>query len=505
MQRLFAAVGAFDAASEALGLGVAALLLLIVRLTLPERARAELRLPFWALVLHVVALALAHALPKDSGAREVLGPIALGCLLVSAARSGVLLVLDVALGRRLMQPIPQISRDIIQGLAYAAVGIAILRAIGLEPASLLTTSALLTAVIGLSLQETLGNLFAGVAIQMQRPFDVGDWIQFDAELKHIGRVIEINWRATKVITLDEVELIVPNASLAKAPITNFTKPTTTSRRSLYVTAPYDVPPAEVHATILAALRDVQGVRSDPKPTVVTNLFADRGVEYWVRFFTDEFHRRDVLDGVVRDRIWYALHRGGIAIPYPSHNVDLREVSEASRAARTRREVDARTEALRAVDFFQILNAEDQRALGEMTHERLFLPGEVVVREGDSTSELFIVERGALTVSIARGKAEVAVAELAAGQFFGEMALMTGDVRHATVRAKTACALLEVPRDALKRILEGSPDLAGRISEVLANRQAELEAKDAESKRPTRDDLEQRTSLLLDKVRRFFAL
>ena len=127
-----------------------------------------------------------------------------------------------------------ILRDIAQGVLYLFVVLAALRALGFDPGSILTTGAVVTAVIGLSLQETLGNLVAGLAIQLQRPFDVGDWVSFDEDAKHIGRVIEINWRATKVITLDQVEIVIPNGPLAKAPIRNFTKPAVLSRRRLQV-------------------------------------------------------------------------------------------------------------------------------------------------------------------------------------------------------------------------------------------------------------------------------
>src|SRR5262249_22593961 len=199
-------------ASEGLGVAVAIALLLALRLTLPAAERGRLGLPATTLALHLVAYAGIVLSAAGTDARRVLKPISLLFLLASIARSAVLLFVDVA-GQRLKRPLPKISRDIAQGLAYGAVGMLALREAGVEPGSLLTTSALLTAVIGLSLQETLGNLFAGLAIELQHPFEIGDWIQFDADPKHIGRVVEINWRATRVMTLDEVELIVPNATL----------------------------------------------------------------------------------------------------------------------------------------------------------------------------------------------------------------------------------------------------------------------------------------------------
>jgi small-conductance mechanosensitive channel len=231
--------------------------------------------------------------------------------------------------------LPKIFLDIVHVVIFFAALMITLRAAGVDPASLLTGSAVLTAVIGLSLRDTLGNLFAGLAIQAQRPFEVGDWIQFDQQPSHIGQVTEINWRATTVVTLDAVEIVIPNATLGQGWIVNYTRPRKFSRRSVYVNAPYDVPPQRVQRIILDALPGSFGVLTDPPPSVVTNAFDERGVQYWVRFFTVEFDKRDRVDGGARDRIWYALERQGIAIPAPQRDVRMEDTSEEAAAARSR--------------------------------------------------------------------------------------------------------------------------------------------------------------------------
>ena len=128
-------------------------------------------------------------------------------LLASIGRSLVLLLVDVLLERRTARPAPKIFRDLSTGVTYLLVALVALRAVGVEPVSILTTSALLTAVVGLSLQDTLGNLVSGLALQMQRPFDVGDWIEMDSG--HAGRVTEVTWRATSITTVDRVEITCP--------------------------------------------------------------------------------------------------------------------------------------------------------------------------------------------------------------------------------------------------------------------------------------------------------
>jgi small-conductance mechanosensitive channel/CRP-like cAMP-binding protein len=492
---------------ESIGLPLAALLLLALRLLLPRGARGLLVQPLALLALHLGALAAQRAFDPATATARVLSGAATVLLLGSLGRSAVLLVLDVAAVRRLRRPPPRIVRDLTQALVYAAILLAAMRAAGVDPGSILTTSALLTAVVALSLQETLGNLVAGLAIQVQRPFDVDDWIQFDGDPKHIGRVIEINWRATKVITLDEVEVIVPNATLAKAPITNFTKPTRTSRRSLYVYLPSHVPPHVVERTILESLAGCFGVLAEPAASVVTNGFVEGNVEYWIRFFTDQFDKRDGVDGAARNRVYYALGRLGLSpAAAPNRAVQMQEATSAARI-RSEAAVAERRQALQAVDFLRALPEEQEELLAARSARRMYAVGEVVVRQGDASTEMFVIQSGEVAVRLERGASgtgEVELARLGPGEFFGEMSLMTGESRNATVRARTACELLVIDHGAFRAVLQSAPEIAGRVSRVIAERQAALAGQRAVGA-PEEPTVQERSSVLLDRIRRFFAL
>jgi small-conductance mechanosensitive channel/CRP-like cAMP-binding protein len=495
---------------EVAGVAVAGALIVGLRLLVPEHGRKLLRQPIGFLIAHLVGVGALQIMPEGAPLRRAISVLSLLFLLASIGRSLVLLVLDVAVGRRLHRPPPKIIRDLTQGVVYGVVLLISLRAVGFDPGSLLTTSALLTAVIGLSLQETLGNLFAGLAIQLQRPFDVGDWIQFDTDDKRIGRVIEINWRATTVVTLDDVEVIVPNGVLAKSPIKNFTKPSPISRRSVYVQAPYDVPPRRVHQAILDAIDGAQGVLPEPPPNVVTNRFADDGVEYWVRFWTDQFHKRDGVDGGVRDRIWYAFKRAGIGIPYPTRTVHVRHDDEETRARAAETATKRREQVLHGVDFLGVLPTDELARVAHEARLRQYLGGEIIVRRGDRSTDFFIVERGEVAVCVpeaGEGSAEREVARLAEGKFFGEMALMTGEPRTATVRASSDCELLVIGSETFKKSLESSPDLVERISHVLAERQALLEEQASIRADGGGDGavVAERGAQLLSRIRSFFRL
>jgi len=492
--------------SSATGLGILAALVLILaaRLVLPDNEKQYTRGPLLLLVLHLASVLIRALLPTSSSAQRTIALVGLFLLLASIGRSAFLLLIHALFARRFAR-MPKIVEDMIQIGIYILVALLTLRAAGVEPGSLLATSALLTAVIGLSLQDTLGNMFAGLAIQAQRPFEVGDWIQFDQNPEHVGRVLEINWRATKLITNELVEVTVPNGTLAKAAIQNFTKPQRIARRSVYVTAPYAAPPAQVRRILLEATQQAPGVIETPEPDVLVFDFTERGVLYWVRFFVRDFERRDPIAAVVRERLWYSLHRAGYAIPPPLRHVEIEERSAETLEHEQKDRFEARQKAIAGVDFLAPLPPEARRRLAELAETRLYAEGEDIIRQGASGDELYIVEVGEVNVVLDRGPgAEVVLATLGPGKFFGEMSLMTGEPRRATVRARTECEVLVVGKEEFQQIVATNERLLERISKALSDRGGELD--DAASDQAP-DSMGERHSqeVLLGRIKRFFSL
>ncbi len=348
-------------------------------------------------------------------------------------------------------------------------------------------------------------MFAGLSIQAQRPFEVGDWVQFDADAECIGRVTEINWRATKVLTDDMVEVVVPNGTLAKAPIRNFSQPTKVSRRTAIVQGPYEAAPQRVQAALFEAIRGASGVLRSPAPTVMLTDFADSGIEYRVRYFIDDFRRRHEIDSQVRARIWYAFQRAGIGIPFPIRDVRTTDAAAAAELERTSR-LEERSRALRSVDFLDVLPDKAIERLARSSELRLFAPGEDIIVQGAEGDELFILLGGEARVLVENGERDPAeVARLGVGDFFGEMSLLTGEKRAATVRAGASCELLVVATATLRPLLAEAPELAEHMSHVLARRQAQLE-KQAESSAVVEvEQVEQHTRVLLDRVKQLFSL
>ena len=449
---------------------VAVAALLVVALTLPRGRRRLASWPFVLLLLAPLPLLVALLFP---GATEAPANAIFGVrfFLVASLLQSVLLFVAVCVWERIGRPLPRIFLDVLRWIVLGVALVAILYEAGLEAGNLFAGSAVVTAVLGFALKDTLGNVFAGLAIHAEHPFEVGDWIQYDANQAHIGKVVEINWRATKVITLDEAYVIIPNGQLAQASIRNFTKPEAWSRRSIYVVTPYDVPPQRVQAIILEAIKGSFGVLEHPAPSVVTNAFMERGVEHWVRLFTTEFDKRDRVDGMARDRIWYALARYGIEIPVATHAVRLTELPalpvEPPEVA-----VGRRIDCLEGVGLLEPLGPDLVRRLAVENVDRVYAAGEQVIRQGANGDSLFVIMRGSVEVTAREGdKPVVKLAVLGPGDYFGEMSLMTGASRTATVTALEETLLLEVGKESFRAILSAHPGLVEELGESLRLRLA----------------------------------
>jgi small-conductance mechanosensitive channel/CRP-like cAMP-binding protein len=489
-----------------LGLVSALVLLLALVFTLPAGTRPKARLPFALILLHLFFVALGTLVPDNAVASRPVSVLATFLLLAATARILFLLVVDGIFAGRLRRPLPKILRDIFQAVVFLFVVMATLRSAGVEPGSLLTTSALLTAVVGLSLQDTLGNLFSGLSIQAQTPFEVGDWIGYDDQPRNVGRVIEINWRATKVITHEEIEIIIPNGTLGKAPIRNFSKPSPFTRRTVEVGCSYDVSPMRVRSVILASLAGATDVLHEPPPQVAIAAFGQSALEYHVHIYVSNFQRRFAIEAHVRERIWYALRRAKITIPFPTREVHTHTSSDEVRANERAAEGEERVRLLRRVDFLAVLPETAIRELAALTETRMFGSGESILQQGEAGDELFVVVSGHVSIVVGRpGGSFAEISRLGPGQFFGEMSLMTGDKRSASVRAVTETELLVVGKDAFSEILTHAPDLAEKIAEVLTHRQVQLDEHLAERARKAKPEQDAEAVALVERVRQFFHL
>jgi small-conductance mechanosensitive channel/CRP-like cAMP-binding protein len=414
----------------------------------------------------------------------------------AAVLTAGLVVFDLLLGRR---QIPRILRDLCQGFAYLIAGFLVLTRAEVDVSKIFTASVLTTAVIGLALQETLGNVMAGLALQVERDFDVGDWIRIDEKIT--GRIREVRWRVTSLVTKNGDLLLVPNGLVARAVLTNFSRPTTAHRQWIFLRMHFRHPPAHVREVVLEAVRAVAHIRPDPAPDCLLWEFKEDSVTYAIRYWIDDFQRDDSMDAEVRSLVWYALHRAGMEIPFPSRNIHVTEMNEDRAQRKLDEDYARRVDALSRVDVFRVLDAEKIDRLARRLRLVLFGPNEVILRQGEPGDSLYVVRSGEVAVRVAAHGVQRDVATLSAGQFFGEMSLMTGASRSATIVARTDVQCYVVSKDAFQEILESKPDLAATISEILSKRQVALGTSPEAARAPDTEEPQQ----LLSRIASFFGI
>lgn len=370
---------------------------------------------------------------------------------------------------------PLVVRDIGRLVISAVVLVMIVRAFfpGVNLNVLAVSSLVVGYIVGNATQDTLGNLFAGLALNAERPFHIGDWVQVAG---HTGRIVDTTWRATRLKTKGEDYVVIPNSAIAKEPIINYSRPTGIHGCYLSVGVSYDTSPGKAQEVIYAVLAGTPEVAKDPKPSVYLTGYADFAVNFTIKFFIEDFERLNTIESQVMERLWYGFKRAGISIPFPIRDVRMRDAEAADRRAR-----DEYGEAVRnrlsSVDLFRTLSAEEFASLCGGVRSLVFARGEAVCRQGEEGATFYVIQTGRVAVKV-RGAngAETTVAHLGPGGFFGEMSLLTGEPRSATVLADEDTEVLEVPKEVFSGLLQRNAGLAETLGAILEKRADERQTR-----------------------------
>jgi small-conductance mechanosensitive channel len=389
---------------------------------------------------------------------------------------------------------PTLARNVFTLLAFAIIFVILFRSVygEYDLGALFTTSAIFGVIIGLALQDSLGNFFAGISLHADRPFQVGDVIVVGS---HVGVVESINWRAIKLRTFTNHIVLVSNTSAAREAIEVSPRNNLNARLVLFGTLYSDSPAKTIHV-VREAVRDADNVSDKITPIVRIRNFGDSSIDWEIKYWLDDYAKYNDTDALVRQRIWYALRRNGLTFAFPTRTLYL----ERQSAARPITAEDQIADRLSAVDIFAPLSPDELRQLSKATVVHVFAPGETLIRAGDEGSSMFVVHNGRVAVQISERGTPRTVATLTDGNFFGEMALFTGEPRTANVLAVEETEVFEIGHAAMKHIFQTNPDLAESISWTITERQADL-ARGSESAQPSITE----SAGLLSSIKRFFGL
>jgi small-conductance mechanosensitive channel/CRP-like cAMP-binding protein len=489
-------------------------------------ALLDMALPGWAGVADLTKLtdgwAQAHRL------LSALWWLVLGLFLFLALE----VVIWRALQARSIAP-PKLLVDLVRALVFVVAVFGALSALFDQTLTgLLATSGVVAIVLGFALQSTLADLFSGIALNLERPFRVGDWLKLDSG--NIGQIVQTNWRATHLRTLDGNDVVIPNSRMAAAQLTNFNLPAKSLRQTIAVPLPGDVSPVRVQRVLVASALRHPRVLAEPPPRALVTEFQDGKINFELEYWIESYQGEREIRSDISTEMWRALDVAGISLiwlgdqaktaPSPSRDKRIEEkrkqrildqraglradpqMDETVEPREPARE-DEVTRLLSRVDLFRHLDLEHRAAVAERMQRFDVSPGDVVIAQGDRSDNLFIVGEGLLDVSITAPTGEGrAISRLCAAHVFGEIALLTGEARSATVRALLPSIVYSISKADFTAILGDNPELAAALGQILTQHRratAELlesliKARQAPQPALHQDDI-------FDRVKGFFGL
>ena len=393
---------------------------------------------------------------------------------IAISRCLVWLILELLPTLRILPSSPKILRDVI-----FIIGSMLLIALNLKEQAridlvgLVTTSAVLTAVLGLAAQDPLKDLIGGLSLQLEQVIREGDWVEIDGQ---IGRVASISWRDTEINSLHGSKLTFPHTSSNSSTIKNFTSNGAHGNR-LIVGLDYNMPP-DIAKKLMQKISDNHPlILHKPACIIRISSFEESCINYeWINW-QEDYGQSRALRGDLQEQLWYALQREGFSFPFSVRDVRLSRNSQPPKSMHSNKAklLKAAGKLLQKNPLFSILSDQQIQKMMEMSSLCSYGPGEIIVTENESGDSLFMLIDGHVSIrkpAIAQNNSEIA--RLKSGDIFGEMTIFAGTPRSATIQSICKVDLLEIDRQAIAELIEEEPGLIETFGQMISARQAQLD-------------------------------
>jgi hypothetical protein len=337
-------------------------------------------------------------------------------------------------------------------------------------AGLVTALGVSSIVIGLALQDTLGSVMSGIALLFERPFTVGDWLEVGGV---VGQVIDINWRAVRLLTLEQEMVVIPHKLISSEVIRNFTKPTPIHAERIQIGFSYNDPPNLARQVLKSTALETKGILLDPEPDVFTLAYADSAVSYEVKFFIRDYGDIEQIRERFMTRVWYAAKRNNLSIPFPIRTVYNFHGPTSQQKGLAKKF----SESLQAIPSYVPINREDDSVTPSASGISLqhFAAGEKVIRQGQMGNALYIIVAGQALMSRRDGGGEdLELLSLRSGEFFGEMSLFSGEPSAVTIAASNDLEVMKISATVVNQMIDRQPSFAREIGQILESRRLAIQ-------------------------------
>jgi small-conductance mechanosensitive channel/CRP-like cAMP-binding protein len=495
---------------EALGVSAVTLLLGLMTIRWEPALQRSVLVKLFMIVIGLGGLALLsryEPIPAHLAISVVPREICLLIVALGNIQIGLAFLGKVLLAKR---AVPRILGEVTMAVSLVIYALFRMDALGVNLTAITVSSTVVLGAIGFAAQATLNNLIGGISLQLDNTYRIGDWIEIDGLT---GEVVSIRWRYTAIATITNVTIVIPNGELMKGKVTLLGRrgdERVSWRRPIEFGVGYEWTPGQVLAVVSAALERLEApyVASDPAPLCICAGFDASAIKYVIYYAVTEIKSYLITDSRVRVQVYAALGRAGMEIPISRSDLYLHSARQmvATTAASEQR---TRVELLRSLELFAQLTDDETHALAAQLTPAPFAAGDVATRQGEPSDWLYILARGQVGIfrdgeSAAQGRQRLA--KLAAPAFFGEMGLLTGQARTATVIAESELLCYRLDKHGFEAIIQARPELAVAMSNTVATRQAANDATLASLSAEARARATgTRASELVRRIRQFFGL
>ncbi|BCP55581.1 hypothetical protein K32_41980 [Kaistia sp. 32K] len=361
----------------------------------------------------------------------------------------------------------RLLQDIVVGAVYAGTLLSILAFVFAVPVgTLIATSGVFAVILGLALQNTLGDVFSGIALNLGRPYGLGDWIGLDDGTE--GRVVETNWRSTHLLDAANNIVVLPNSFLARLALTNVSRPDESHGVSCLVRLEPTHNPAFIEAVMRAVLASCDSILKQPPPLVMLKGMDALGLDVELSFRVANLDRRVEARNEIYDLIYRHARSAGLSLALPPRASIVLEAPPGS--GEPRAAPFTALELIRGIPIFATLTEDETATLAASATIRAYGKGDIIARRGEMLPSLMIVRTGVIVREDEEGGSGARdVSHLAPGDFFGEAGLLAGVGETRTLRAMSHVDVYEIDQESVAPLLRERPELAEDLATVLSAR------------------------------------
>jgi small-conductance mechanosensitive channel/CRP-like cAMP-binding protein len=361
----------------------------------------------------------------------------------------------------------RLLQDLIVGVIYMGAALSVIADVfGVPIGTLLATSGVFAIILGLALQSTLNDLFSGIALNLGRPYSVGDWVVLDDGVQ--GRVIETNWRATNLLNGTNDLIVIPNSALAKARLTNLSSPDENHGVSITVRMEPSVGPRQLADIMRNVLLSSNSILKIPAPSVSIDALDSQAVQLGLSFSVKDISMTAAAKNEIFDLIYRHTKSSGYKMAAPV-GATVAVVTEAAVDKEKGQKNATPLSLLRNLSLFTPLTEDEKEVLAGQMTRRTYRKDAVIAAQDARLTALMIVRTGVVSISRDEGGRQIELTRLAPGDYFGEGGVLMGAAEVGSIRALTFVVTYEVSEEHLAPLLHDRPLIAEELAQIMSRR------------------------------------